>query len=169
MAEGERRLQARLNAYINPWHRGDDKLPSEINPEIFKIFAALFRKSEQPQNYIYQLLHLYRHTRDFRLLEVVADGVVGRSNLGIYPLLSQLHSLTTEVRDEATVDQLIEHLRKVRDRAKTDVDRRALDLLEMVAERRRPSCAIRRSRMSRRQLPLCGAQPGANGPTANGG
>ncbi len=136
MAEGERRLQARLNAYVNPWHRGDDKLPSEINPEIFKVFAALFRKSEQPQNYIYQLLHLYRHTRDFRLLEVVADGVVGRSNLGIYPLLTQLHSLTSEVRDEATVDQLIEHLRKVRERAKTDVDRRALDLLEMVAERR---------------------------------
>jgi Flp pilus assembly protein TadD len=136
MAEGERRLQARLNAYMNPWHRGDDKLPSEINPEVFKIFAALFRKSEQPQNYIYQLQHLYRHTRDFRLLEVVADGVIGRSNLGIYSLLTQMHSLTSDVRDEATVDQLIEHLRRVRERSKTDVDRRALDLLEMVAERR---------------------------------
>jgi Flp pilus assembly protein TadD len=136
MAEGERRLAARLNAYMNPWHRGDDKLPSEIDPEIFKIFAALFRKSEQPQNYIYQLQHLYRHTRDFRLLEVVADGVVGRSNLGIYPLLTQLHSLMSDVRDEATVDQLTEHLRKVREGLKTDVDRRAVDLLEMVAQRR---------------------------------
>ncbi|MDZ7617362.1 MAG: hypothetical protein U1E05_10170, partial [Patescibacteria group bacterium] len=41
-----------------------------------------------------------------------------------------------EVREEATVDQIVEHLTVVRRRAQTDVDRRALDLLELIIERR---------------------------------
>ena len=41
-----------------------------------------------------------------------------------------------EVRDEATADSMVEQIAKVRKRAKTPVDQRALDLLEMLVERR---------------------------------
>ncbi|MEI6148677.1 MAG: hypothetical protein WCS01_06240 [bacterium] len=41
-----------------------------------------------------------------------------------------------EVRDEATVDSIVRHLGKVRERVKTRVDQRALDFLELQAERR---------------------------------
>ncbi len=136
MAEGERRLQHRLNAHMHPWNRGDNQIPAEINPEMIQVFAAIFKKSEQPQNYFWQLQRVYQHTRDFRLLQSVADGVVGHSALRIYGVLSNMQSLLSEVRDEATVDELIAHLKKVREQAKTDVDRRAVDLLELVAERR---------------------------------
>ena len=41
-----------------------------------------------------------------------------------------------EVRDEATADSIVERLAEVRQRAATPVDRRALDLLEVLVERR---------------------------------
>ena len=47
-----------------------------------------------------------------------------------------MKSVLSEFRDEATADQLKEQIAKVRERAKTAVDKRALDLLEVQVERR---------------------------------
>ena len=47
-----------------------------------------------------------------------------------------MNSVLSEVRDEATADSIVEHLAKVRLRAKTTIDHRALDLLELLVERR---------------------------------
>jgi Tfp pilus assembly protein PilF len=47
-----------------------------------------------------------------------------------------MHSVLSEIRDEATADELVGRIGAARKRARTAVDRRALDLLEVLVERR---------------------------------
>jgi tetratricopeptide (TPR) repeat protein len=136
MVEGEYRLSDRLNRMLQPWHNQRDSMPRELDPETFTIFKTLFRKSQQPQNYVNLLREFYRNTHDFRLLECLAEGMLGFTEQQVYPFLTNLQGLLNEVRDEATVDGIMKYLGKVRERATTRIDRRALDFLELQAERR---------------------------------
>ena len=136
MAEQEHYLSQRLRGMLSPWYNNDETVPEELDPETFRIFTALFRKAQRPANYVHQLREFYRHTRDFRLLECLAEGVLGHTAQQAYPFMKNLNRLLDEVREEATVDTIVAHIRTVRPRAKTHVDRRALDFLELQAERR---------------------------------
>ncbi len=131
----EWRLNNWLYAKLNSWRRGDGHLPGEIDKDVLLVFAALFEKG-YPQNYVWQLQQFYQATHDFRLLTGLADAVIGHTAAEVYPFLQSLQPVLSEVRDEATADEIIRHLAKVRARAKTPVDRRALDLLEMLVQRR---------------------------------
>jgi predicted Zn-dependent protease len=115
---------------------GDGQAPTEIDREVLFQFAALLEKSSNPQQHLGLLHEFYKITRDFRLLAGMADAVVGHTAASVYPLLTAAGPVLAEIGDEATVDELAAHLAKVRTRAKTDVDRRALDLLEMLVRRR---------------------------------
>jgi len=130
------RLSNWLRAKLNPWQRTNVPLPGELDKEVLWAFGALLEKSGQPQQYVHQLQESYAATRDFRLLACLADAVVGHTAGRVYPFLESLGPVLQEVQDEATVDSLVEHVGKVRRRAKTPVDRRALDLLEVLIERR---------------------------------
>jgi hypothetical protein len=121
---------------LNPWQRSDQPPPTQLDEEVLLAFAALFEKSTSPQDYTHQLAEFYRLTRDFRLLEGLADAVVGHTAGTVYPLLEGMGQVLREIEDEATADSLVERIAKVRRRAKTDVDQRALDLLEVLVERR---------------------------------
>jgi len=67
---------------------------------------------------------------------VLTDSVVGHTAGKVYPFVLSMQSVLSEIRDEATADQLKEEVAKVRERAVTEVDRRALDMLEVQVERR---------------------------------
>ena len=67
---------------------------------------------------------------------MLADGVVGQSAGKIYPFLQGMSGVLSEVRDEATADELVARIAKIRPTATTAVDRRAIDLLELLVERR---------------------------------
>lgn len=111
-------------------------VPEDLDPEVARMFEAIFKKSPNPYQYLYQLAELYRYTKDFRLLECLPEGIIGHSANQVYPFLQQLTSVHQHIRDEATADQILDHLEKVRDRAKTPVDQRGLDLLEMLVRRK---------------------------------
>jgi hypothetical protein len=132
----EWQLRNLLDRRLRPWQQRSGRVPSELDKEVLLVFAALFEKSGQPQNHVGLVQQFYRETRDFRLLEGLADAVVGHTAGKVYPFLQSLSSVLSEVRDEATADAIVEHLSKVRQRAKTAVDQRALDLLEALVERR---------------------------------
>jgi predicted Zn-dependent protease len=136
MAEEEYQLSNRLYRIPRPWNDHKDAAPRELDPEIYAIFNALFRKSPQPQSYVYLLSEYYRNTHDFRLLECLPDGMFGHTEQQVYPFITSLQGLLNEVRDEATVDGIMKHMGKARDRATTRIDKRALDFLEIQAERR---------------------------------
>jgi predicted Zn-dependent protease len=132
----EWRLSQLIGAHVNSWQRGEGHAPSELDPEVLLMFRALFEKSGNPAAYLWQLQQLYQATRDFRLLAVLADAVVGHSAGAVYPFLQGMQGIITDIHDEAAVDELSAHLDVVRARAKTPVDRRALDLLEAQVRRR---------------------------------
>lgn len=132
----EWRMNQWLYAQLAPWQRSDGHLPSELDSEVLLMFSALFEKSSQPQNYLSSLQQFYQATHDFRLLAVLADSIVGHTAAKVYPFVQGMQPVLSEIRDEATADQLKEQIVKVRERARTAVDRRALDLLEVQVERR---------------------------------
>src|SRR5262249_43117392 len=132
----ERSPYRALMARLQPWQRGDGHLPTELDKDVLWMFAALFEKSNNPQHYLGYLQQFYQASRDFRLLAGLADAVVGHTAGKVYPFLGGMQSVLGEIRDEATADQLRDHLKTVRSRAKTVVDQRALDLLEALVERR---------------------------------
>jgi len=132
----EHELSNRIHTYLRPWQRSDSSVPEELDPEVRRIFVALFRKARHPHNYLYRLADFYRHTRDFRLLTCLPEGMLGHSVQQVYPYIRHSYRVLKELRDEATVDDIAAHLETVRADAQTPVDRRALDLLEAQIRRR---------------------------------
>jgi len=114
-----------------------DKLPTELDEETLLAYRAIFEKSGSPSNYLYNLRATYLACRDFRLLQMVPHAVLGRSPEQIYAFLANLQGqLLNEVRNESTADELLGTLKKLRVGERTVIDQRALDLLEVLVERR---------------------------------
>jgi tetratricopeptide (TPR) repeat protein len=135
----EYQLSRWLYAKLRPWQRQSNDQqppPRELDVEVLFAFTALFEKSSQPQNYLYQLAQFYGATRDFRLLAGLGDAVVGHTAGQVYPFLQNMSSVLAEVRDEATADSIVERIAEARKRAKTSIDQRALDVLELLVDRR---------------------------------
>jgi Flp pilus assembly protein TadD len=129
-------LSRLIQAHLAPWQQSNQPLPTELNKDVLLLFQALLEKSSYPANYLGLLQSFYQACHDFRLLAGLADAVIGHSAGKVYPFLQHMQAVLSEVRDEATADSIIEHIAKVRARAKTVVDQRALDLLEVLVERR---------------------------------
>jgi tetratricopeptide (TPR) repeat protein len=125
-----------LYARINSWQRTDQHAPITVDQTVLLMFKALLEKASSPQQHLSLLQQFYQASHDFRLLTGLADAVVGHTAEKVYPFLSGMKMLLTEVGDEATVDELAAHLTKLRKRGQTTVDRRALDLLECLIQRR---------------------------------
>lgn len=137
MATEEWQVSNWLNQQRQPWYRTDVALPTELNKNVLFAFRALFKKSNQPGNYTSQLRDFYTACRDFRLLQVVPDSIVGRTPQQIYHFLGALDSnVLQELRNEATADEMMKQLVEVRETAKSPIDKRACDLLEAMIERR---------------------------------
>ncbi len=118
------------------WQQTENPLPTELDERVLFAFQALFEKSNHPQNYAYELAEFYTACRDFRLLQMVPDALIGRTPQQIYPFLTTLkYNLLHEIRKEATADELLKRLTEVRATCKSPVDLRALDLLEALIER----------------------------------
>ena len=135
-ASSEWELRKFLTGNLRLWQQTDQPPPRELDPRVPLAFSALLEKANDVQNHLDQLQSFYAATHDFRLLAALADAMVGQTAGKVYPLLQGLGGLLAEVRDEATADSLVDEITRQRGRAKTDVDRRALDLLEMQVERR---------------------------------
>lgn len=119
-----------------PWQRTDTPLPAEFDERVLFAFQALFEKSNEPQNYLYELREFYTATRDFRLLAMLPDSLVGRTPQQIYPFLNQLQSsVLYEMRNESAADEILKRLAAVRAKSESAIDFRALDLLEAIVER----------------------------------
>jgi predicted Zn-dependent protease len=119
------------------WLRTDLPLPSQLDENTLFALRALFEKSANPENYFGELRDLYAACRDFRLLDMLPDAVLGRSPQQIYSFLEGMQSnVLTEMRNEATADEILGRVRKLRERTLTSTDKRALDLMVAVVERR---------------------------------
>ncbi len=118
-------LNRALALKLQPWQRGDGHLPTELDKEVLAMFAVLFDKSVSPQAYLYQLQLFYQASHDFRLLAVLPQAVIGHTAAGVYPFVQGMQPVLTEVRDEATADEIVQRIGMVRPQARAVVDQRA--------------------------------------------
>jgi predicted Zn-dependent protease len=122
--------------FRNRWYETNRPLPSELDEDSLLAFRAIFEKSASPENYLYQLRDLYAACRDFRLLDMLPDAVLGRSPQQVYGLLNGLRShVLHELRNEAAADEVLSRIKTLREAERTPTDLRALDLLEALIER----------------------------------
>ena len=135
-AVDDNQLQQLLYAKLRPWQRGGGHVPTELDKDVLRILAALFEKSSHPQNHLHQLLQFYQACRDFRLLAVMTDAVIGQSAGKVYPFLEGMQPVLNELRDEAAADELLARIDTLRKRTQAPTDLRALDLLEVQVRRR---------------------------------
>jgi tRNA A-37 threonylcarbamoyl transferase component Bud32/predicted Zn-dependent protease len=134
---GEWALANRIQQDSYRMQRGyDSGTPEEFDPAVVDMFRAVFHKSQDSRQHLFHLGLLYRYTKDFRLLECLPEGVVGNSAGQIYAFLGSLDQVLQYVNDEAVCDQVLDSLAKVRSNAKTRVDARGLDLLDLLVRRR---------------------------------
>jgi Vault protein inter-alpha-trypsin domain/von Willebrand factor type A domain len=126
----EWQLNQLVQVDIQDQSRTGDEPPPELDPDVPLRLSALLRKAAEPQYQLWNLRQLYGATRDFRLLECVPEGVLGHTAQGIYGFLQASGELFALIQEEATIDRLQAHLEQLRAGERTDVDRRALFLLE---------------------------------------
>ncbi len=110
-----RELQQWIGRKRQVWHRVDGALPTQLDEKVLYAFQALFEKSSQPGNYINDLQAYYSACRDFRLLEMIPDSVIGRTPQQVYPFLATLHNgLLHEIRNESTADEILKRIDELR-------------------------------------------------------
>ena len=135
MPEGN--LAQFLHLAQNRWQQTNVPLPSELDENTLFAFKALLKKSAQPENYLWQLRNLYAASRDFRLLQMLPDAVLGRSPQQAYAFFQSLQNqVLYELRNEATADEILTRVNQLRKGELTSTDLRALDILEAFVERR---------------------------------
>lgn len=135
--KAEHEINNWIQQQLYTWQRSDTALPSKLDERVLFAFKALFRKAQNPERYVYQLKMFYQASRDFRLLQVVPDIVIGRTPQQVYSALKNLQTnILTELRDEATADEIIARIKELQGTVETAIDRRALDLLESMVERK---------------------------------
>ncbi|MFO0933564.1 MAG: VIT domain-containing protein [Planctomycetota bacterium] len=128
-AEQAWQLQQRLWQEAARVSRSGGGVPAELDPEMLRVLRFLLTKAEDPGNYVGNALQLYRPTKDFRVLEALADGVTGHAPEAVYRYLQQVTSIVGDIHEEATCDALGERLAAALAKATRDVDRRALRLV----------------------------------------
>lgn len=136
MTMQEWHLQNQLQQQLVLYQRTDGSAPATLDPEVLLMFRALLEKSTYPQNYLSYLGRFYGATKDFRLLEFLPSAALGHTSNYIYGFLSSVNNVTSQVLKEATIDTIKQRLEIVRQQVKTSSDQRALDLLELMVERR---------------------------------
>lgn len=118
------------------WEQQNGTLTA-LDDDTLLAFKAIFEKSAQPENYLWQLRNLYANSRDFRTLQMLPDSLVGRTPQQIYSFLQHLNgSILYEVRNEAAADEILARIKVLRAGERTVTDLRALDLLEALVERK---------------------------------
>ncbi len=120
----EHSLSNRLSAESNRWMHSEGRLPSELNENALFSVQALFEKSAQPENYLWQHRQLYGACRDFRLLRMLPDAVLGRTPQQVYSFVQTLQNSTLgELRNEAPADEILARIKQLREHGRADVTR----------------------------------------------
>lgn len=132
----EWQLNQLIYQLVHRWEQRNATL-TVLDDDTLLAFKALFEKSAQPENYLWQLRSLYANSRDFRTLQILPDSLMGRTPQQIYAFLQQLNgSILYEIRNEAPADEILGRIKVLRAGERTVTDLRALDLLEALVERK---------------------------------
>ena len=117
-------------------HERAASAPVGLNEIALLALKALFEKSEHPSYFIHNLSSYYGATHDFRLLQMTPEVLLGRRPDEVFSVLNDLHSgLVNQLKEEAAADELVVRIKQLRTKDRTETDRWALELYEMLVER----------------------------------
>lgn len=131
----EWQIRSSLRTEMDRYRRRGDSIPGELDETVFFRFSTLLRKARRFSEPLDVLRRYYEATKDFRLLEALPESVIGQTAVKIYDFLHHVHPVIELIDDEATVDRIQKYLAELQESGITDVDRRALWLLEFLVER----------------------------------
>jgi hypothetical protein len=124
-----------LQLYVDRQRRGwGNTPPPSLDEEMIWAMQSMFTKDNG--SYFRSFKSLYDSTKDFRLPASTADSMIGQSAPDVYRGVRQLQQSLTSINEEAAVDAMVKRSAEVRADAETAVDRRALDLFDLLAARR---------------------------------
>lgn len=133
MPEGQ--LSQLLYRASNHWQQGTQT--AELDQNTLFVLKSLFEKSGSPENYFWAVRNIYAATRDFRILQMLPDSMLGRSPQQVYSFLSAVNGqVLVELRNEAAADEILDRIKILRTADRSVTDLRALDLLEALVERK---------------------------------
>ncbi|MEM7235043.1 MAG: hypothetical protein AAF517_22895, partial [Planctomycetota bacterium] len=107
-----------------------------IDETVVLRFAALLRKASNPADHLWILRNYFKATKDFRLLRVLAEGLLGLESSRSFRYLHSSVDVLLAVDTEAALDELVKAIEEVRGRAQTAQERLACDALEWVTAAR---------------------------------
>lgn len=129
-------LSSRLWSARERLSRRGDGVPGEIEVETLHALRAYLSKTTERFNALDVVKDLYEPTKDFRVLEVVADGVLGRSPETLYAYLEQAAEVVGGIHEEAACDALAARIEALLAKAREPTDVRGLGLLLSAVEAR---------------------------------
>ena len=100
-------------------------LPGELDKDVLRVFTALFEKSSQPQNYLYQLRSSTGPRETSACWPAWATRSSATRRARSIRSCKNMSGVLGEVRDEATADSIVERIAEMRSGQKTEIDRRA--------------------------------------------
>ncbi len=92
-AQGDGPLNQRLWQEASRMERSGPGVPAELDPEILRVLRVYLRTTGRPAQALSHPERLYRATKDFRLLESLADGVVGHTPEAVYDFVGRVGSV----------------------------------------------------------------------------
>ncbi len=132
----EWQLQQFVQQHVYQWQNSEGPRGNHVDDDALFALKALFEKSGSPGNYCYIARQLYEASGDFQVLEVLPESVLGRTPQQVYPYLDSIRSVMDVVHKEATSDEMLKTVTRLREGDRSTIDLRALDLIEAMIERR---------------------------------
>ena len=129
-----------LSNYLSQWRNRiqgrTNQTPEELDEDVRFAITSLMKRSDYPSNYSWIIRDLYRETKDFRILEGLAEGMIGGTPKSVFGHLQTWKDLTSEIREEATTDSILKRIDELKKQEQSPTNLRALDLLESIIARR---------------------------------
>lgn len=132
----EHELQQRIWNDLRRCQPNGTQPGAALDPETLVALEVLLSKASHPGNHVNVVASFYQALKDVRLLESLPDGVLGHTTEGVYGFLHAVGQVLGNVHEEATLDSIRARLAAREKDARTDTDRRALQLLRTMTSRR---------------------------------
>lgn len=107
----------------------------EVTEDLITRIRVMVTKSSRPSSRMWAIQRIYTHTRDFRVLQALANAVPGHTPERIYDLIQGLMQIINSIQEEATFDRMAAELARVRAGSPGATDQRGLHLLECLTAR----------------------------------
>jgi len=107
----------------------------EVTEDLITRIRIMVTKSSNPGNRLWAINRIYNSTKDFRILQALANAVPGQTPARIYNLIQGLMPIVNGIGEEATFDRLAAELETIRASTTSPTDIRGLNLLECLTAR----------------------------------